>query len=263
MKRIFFMSVASIIVLTGCTTQQNELFTAIENSYSLKTGTIASKFEYTTEYNNINIAGTVNGNINISFGDKYDKVDADVNFEDKSDKFEYYVKKNGDIVTDKEDDIIQYTALYTEAPNFTGYEDQVPQPVAATVNVGGVDTQVNQYTFNFDSLDTQVVKSLFDPIIKLGFISSNVLKEDNLEGSFTLNYYIEPTSGNLVKEDLAFTNTEDNSLATKTIITISNEYSYEPTEVELPLGYGEKTDDKQSEAQSEEQSQAQSEAESE
>ncbi len=239
MKRIFFMSLVSLIAFTGCSSEENELLSAIDNSYDLNTGSIVSNFDYTTEYNNIDIAGTVDGQVKILFGSDYDKIAANVNFEDKKEVIEYYVDKKGDIITENTDSDVVYAPLYIEAPELDEYAEQVPEPTAAEINVDGAKVKVNKYSFKFEKLNTEVAKSMFDPIVKLGFVSTDVLQSELIEGTFNLNYFVDPETGNLVKETLSFTNEANNSIATKTKIEVANTYNYDETEVELPAGYGE------------------------
>lgn len=252
MKKIIFMSLASLITLTGCSGEDNELLNAIDNSYDLNSGSIVSKFDYTTEYNNIDIEGTVDGTIKILFGDDYDKISADVNFEDAKDSFEYYVDNKGEVIADTQNSDVAYAPLYIDAPDLGIYEDSVPEPTKATIKIDDKDVDVNQYSFNFEKLNTEVAKSMFDPIIKLGFVSPDVLQTDEITGNFKLNYYVEPETGNLVKESLEFSNNDNNKLDTKTSIKIENVYTYDEQEVTLPDGYGEVTSEATSEVASEE-----------
>lgn len=252
MRKIIFMSLASLITLTGCSGEENELLKAIDNSYDLNSGSIVSKFDYTTEYNNIDIAGTVDGTIKILFGDDYDKISANINFEDAKDSFEYYIDNKGKVVANTQNSDVAYAPLYIEAPDLGIYEDSVPEPTKATIKINDKDVNVNQYSFNFDKLNSEVAKSLFDPIIKLGFISPDILQADEITGNFKLNYYVEPESGNLVKESLEFSNKDDDKLDTKTSINIENVYTYDEQNVTLPEGYGEVASDTGSEETSEE-----------
>lgn len=239
MKRIFVMSLASLILLSGCGTEDNELLTAIDNSYDLKTGSIESSFSYSTKYNNIDIEGTVAGKIKILFGDQYDKVSANVNFEDNNETIEYYVDNKGNIITESAESNVAYAPLYIEAPDLKNYIDKIPAPTQETTMVNGKNVAVNKYSFNFGSLDTEVVRAMFDPILKLGFVSTNILQNEQINGDFSLNYFVDPTTGNLLKEVISFSNSSDDSLATKTNVEITNIYNYDQTDVELPARYGE------------------------
>lgn len=258
MKKLFCMSLATLLVFTGCGSEENELISAINNSYDLDTGSITSKFNYTTEYENIDIAGTVEGKLKIAFGKDYDKVSADVNFEDKAEKFEYYVDNKGNIITDQMTSDMLFAPLYTSAPDLNSSVESIPEPKEATIKYDGADVTVNQYAFTFDQLDADVAKSMFDPIVKLGFISSEVLQGDVIEGSFKLTYNVNPETGMLLSESLKYASKVDDSLSTKTTVTIKNTYSYDETEVELPAGYGEESEaaseesDDKSEVKSEE-----------
>ncbi|WOO88175.1 hypothetical protein RZE82_04405 [Mollicutes bacterium LVI A0039] len=232
MKKLFFMSIASMITLTGCGSNEHELIQAIDNSYDLSTGQIVSKFDYTTEYNNIEIAGTVKGLITIDFGKDVDKISAQINFEGNEDAFEYYVDNKGNIIADNEQSL--YAPLYIDAPDLSEYLEELPEPVYTVVDVDGVETPVNQYTLLLEEMSTPVAKSIFDPIIKMGFVSSDVLQLEKIKGDFTLNYYVNPETGLLVSETLDYTNSTDDGLNTKTTIHIENSYSYEENEVSLP-----------------------------
>lgn len=233
------MSLASLVLLTGCGSEENELVSAIENSYDLNTGSIVSDFDYTTEYNNIDIEGTVDGQIKILFGEDYDKISADVNFKDKKEAIEYYVDKKGDIITDNPESDVVYAPLYIDAPQLGDYVSQIPEPTQDKIEVDGKELAVNKYEFNFESLNTDIATAMFDPIVKLGFISSDILQSETIAGKFTLTYFVDPETGNLVKEALTFGNQSEGDLAAKTSIEVTNTYNYDETTVELPEGYGE------------------------
>lgn len=234
MRKIFCMSLATLITLTGCSSDDNELVTAIGKSYDLETGSIESKFNYTTEYGNIDIAGTVSGDINIEFGDDLDKISANVNFEDKQDKFEYYVDHKGNIISDDVDTDVMFAPLYINAPDLDPYIESIPEPKSITKSIDGVDKQFNMYTFSFEKLDTEVAKSLFDPVIKLGFVSTDILQGDIIDGTFKLTYVVDPETGLLYSEKVNFVSEEDDNLSTKTTININNMYNYDQTDVSLP-----------------------------
>lgn len=247
MKKIIFIPFASLITLTGCGSEENELLNAIDNSYDMKTGSIVSNFDYTTEYNNIDIEGTVAGTINILFGSDYDQISADIEFEDAKDSFEYYVDNKGNVIAEDQNSEVAYAPLYIEAPDLEMYEESVPEPEQTTIKIDGQEMTVNQYSFEFEKLNTEVAKSMFDPVIKLGFVSPDILQTDEISGTFKLDYYVDSESGNLVKESLEFANKKDNELDTKTSIKIVNTYSYDEEEVTLPEGYGLATSETSSE----------------
>lgn len=234
MKKILYVPIMAAILLTGCSSSDNELLAAIDNSYNLKTGTIQSDFKYSTEYENIEIEGVVDGSINIDFGSKYDKITADINFDDKSDKVEYYVDNKGNILSANNTGEVSFAPLYIEAPDLSKYEDQILEPSPTTIKVDGNEVKVNEYTFKFDKLDADVAKSMFDPIIKLGFVSADVLQAEFVDGTFNLSYYVNPETGLLEKESLSFTQKGDDTQSTKTVVKIENVYSYDEVEVEVP-----------------------------
>lgn len=238
MKRIFVMSLASLLLVTGCGAKDNELLTAINNSYDLDTGSIESNFAYSTEYNNIDIEGTVAGKIKILFGEKYDKVSANVNFENNKENIEYFVDNKGNIITESSESNVVYAPLYMEAPEINSYLDKIPEPTQETISIKGKDVKVNKYIFTFDALDTKVAKAMFDPILKLGFVSTNILQNEQITGKFNLSYFVDPETGNLLKEKISFSNQADDTLSTKTNVEITNTYNYDKTDVELPAGYG-------------------------
>ncbi len=252
MKKLFTISIAALIGLTACGSEQNELISAIEKSYDLDTGTITSKFEYTTEYNNLELEGTVEGNLKVQFGSKYDLVTANVGYGDSSDVIEYYVDQNGEVVGDAGEEVDSlYAPLYIEAPQLDAYADSIPEPTETTIKVDGQDTTVNQYTLEFAKVDTDIAKTLFDPIVKLGFISSDILNANEIVGKFTMNYFVDPETGLLVKEELSFSNEEDNELSTKTKVKITNTYNYDEVEVELKDTEASEASSEASEASSE------------
>lgn len=238
MKKVFFMSLTLLILFTGCSSEQNELITAIDKSYDLDTGSIVSNFNYTTEYNNIDIAGTVDGQIEILYGDDYDKVTANINFGEKNDAIEYYVDKKENIINEDSKSDVVYAPLYLEGPELDGYIEQIPEPTTTELEIAGQSQTVNQYSFELASLETEVAEAMFDPIVKLGFVSPDVLKSETIDGTFNLNYYVDPETGYLLKENLSYTSQADNTISTKTTISIENTYDYEQTIVELPAGYG-------------------------
>lgn len=233
------MSLTSLIILTGCGSKDNELLAAIENSYDLSTGSIESNFEYTTEYNNIDIEGTVDGNIKVLFGNEYSKVTANINFEDESENIEYYIDSKDNIISNDNDRNINYTPLFTDAPNIGDYIESIPKPKKTTISINDKDISVDSYAFDFGTLDTKAAKIIFDPIVKLGFVSSDILQSDEINGDFTLTYFVDPTSDQLLKECFTYTSQEDDSLSTNTTVKVSNIYNYDETTVELPAGYGE------------------------
>lgn len=242
MKRIFFMSLTSLVLLTGCGSKDNELLTAIENSYDLKTGSIESNFEYTTEYNNIDIEGTVAGKIKVLFGDQYSKVTADIIFEDDSENIEYYVDGKDNIISNDFEHNVSYTPLFTEAPNIgDSLTDSIPVPTAETIEINNTEIKVDTYEFDFNTLDTKAANTIFDPVIKLGFVSTEILQSEQIDGDFSLTYYVDPTTDKLVKECFKYNSQEENSLSTNTTVEISNIYDYSETTVELPAGYGDQT----------------------
>ncbi len=234
MKKILYIPIMATILLTGCSSNDNELLSAIEDSYNLKTGTIQSDFKYSTQYANIEIEGVVEGSIDISFGSDYDKITADINFDDNSDKVEYYVDNKGEILSANDSSDVSYAPLYIEAPDLSKYEEDILEPKATTIKVDGKETKVNEYTFKFEKLDTEVAKSMFDPIIKLGFVSADIMQEDFIDGTFNLSYFVNPETGLLEKETLSFTQTGDDTQSTKTTVKIENVYSYDEVEVEVP-----------------------------
>lgn len=234
MKKILYIPIMATILLAGCSANDNELLSAIEDSYDLKTGTIQSDFKYSTQYDNIEIEGVVEGTINIAFGSDYDKITADINFDDNSDKVEYYVDNKGEILSADDEGEVLYAPLYIDAPDLSKYEDDILEPKSTKIKVDGKDVNVNEYTFEFDKLDTEVAKSMFDPIIKLGFVSADIMQADFINGTFNLSYYVNPETGLLEKESLSFTQTGDDTQSTKTTVKIENNYSYEEVEVEVP-----------------------------
>lgn len=238
MKRIFVMSLVSLLLVTGCGAEDNELLTAINNSYDLNTGSIESSFVYSTEYNNIDIEGTVAGNIKILFGENYDKVSANVNFEDNKENIEYFVDNKGNVITKNSESNVAYAPLYIEAPELKNYIDKVPAPTQEMISADGKNIKANKYSFKFDALDTKVVKAMFDPILKLGFVSTNILQNEQINGQFNLDYFVDPETGHLLKEKISFSNQSDDTLSTKTNVEITNTYNYDKTDVELPVGYG-------------------------
>lgn len=241
MKKIFFMSLSSLLLLSGCSTQDNELLTAIENSYDLKTGSIESNFIYETEYNNIDIEGVVDGNIKILFGDEYSKVNAIINFEDDSEHIEYYVDDKDNIISNDFDQELSYTPLFSTAPDLSSHIDEIPAPTKETIKVNDQELAVDTYEFNFTSLDTGTAKLIFDAIVKLGFVSSDILQSEQIDGQFTLKFFVDPETDRLIKECFTFSNQEDNSLSTNTKVEITNIYDYTATTVELPEGYGQQS----------------------
>lgn len=247
MKKLFFITFASLIALSGCGAEENELLNAIDNSYDLDTGQIQSKFDYTTEYNNIDIEGTVSGLITIDFGNDLDKITANINFEGSEDQFEYYVDSKGNIISNTESTEVDYAPLYIDAPNLSDFAEEIPEPKASTFKTEDGEIDVNVYTFEFTELSTDIAKSLFDPIIKLGFVSTEVLQRETIEGNFKLNYYVDIETGKLVAETLDYSNKTTDNLTTKTEIHIENTYSYEENIVELPQSESE-TESEMSEA---------------
>lgn len=234
MKKILYIPIMATILLTGCSATDNELLSAIEDSYDLKTGIIQSDFKYSTQYDNIEIKGVVEGSINIAFGSDYDKITANINFDGNSDKVEYYVDNKGEILSADDEGEVSYAPLYIDVPDLSKYEDDILEPKTTKIKVDGKEVNVNEYTFEFDKLDTEVAKSMFDPIIKLGFVSADIMQADFINGTFNLSYYVNPETGLLEKESLSFTQSGDDSQSTKTTIKIENVYSYEEVEVEVP-----------------------------
>ncbi|WOO89993.1 hypothetical protein R2F61_04665 [Mollicutes bacterium LVI A0078] len=234
MKKILYIPIMATILLTGCSATDNELLSAIEDSYNLKTGTIQSDFKYSTQYDNIEIEGVVEGSINIAYGSDYDKITADINFDDNTDKVEYYVDNKGEILGADDEGEVLYAPLYIDAPDLSKYEDDILEPKSTKIKVDGKDVNVNEYTLELDKLDTEVAKSMFDPIIKLGFVSADIMQADFINGTFNLSYYVNPETGLLEKESLSFTQTGDDTQSTKTTVKIENNYSYDEVEVEVP-----------------------------
>lgn len=234
MRKLVIITFASMITLSGCGSESNELIDAINNSYNMDSGSIISNFQYTTEYGNIDIEGTVSGTIIADFSSDLDKVTASVNFKGSEESFEYYIDDKGNVIVSDSNADVLYSPLYDEAPDLEQYIGSIPVPESKTIKVDGEDVLVNEYNFKLDNLNNEVVKSLFDTVVKLGFVSSDILKEENIEGTYNLSFDVEAETGQLVEERLEYMSQGESSLSTSTSISVSNTYSYDNVDVDLP-----------------------------
>lgn len=232
MKKLITLSVAGLIAFTGCGEEKNELVSAIDGSYGMESGAIATTFSYTTEYDNIDLAGEVEGTLDLAFDKELDSVIGSIAFGDKTDNFEYFIDNKGNITSSGNNEDVLYSSLYTEAPDLSEFVEQIPAPESVEIDVDGSTVTANQYKLELDSLSTDVAIELFDPIIKLGFISTEVLNSESVTGSFNLIFNVDPETSKMINSKMVYSNEENNEIGTKTNISIENVYSYVEQDVQ-------------------------------
>lgn len=248
MKKLITLSVAGLIALTGCGEEKNELISAIDGSYGMESGAITTTFSYTTEYDNIDLAGEVEGTLDLAFDKELDSVIGSIEFGDKTDNFEYFIDSKGNITSSGSNQDVLYSSLYEEAPDLSDFVEQIPTPESVEIDVDGSTVTANQYKLELDKLNTNVAIELFDPIIKLGFISAEVLNSDNVTGSFDLTFNVDPETSKMINSKIEYSNEEENEIGTKTDISIENVYSYEEQDVQVASDIESASDSEASEA---------------
>lgn len=235
MKRLLSMAVVGAILLSGCGSS-NELVDAIDNSYS-NSGKIISKYNYNTSYDNLEVGGDIKGAVTTTYGDDVSLIEGNIDFSGTNNEFTYYANDKDDVYSYDGSEVTEevLAPLYTESPDISDYIDSIPEPTNEEVEVDGVTYNSDVYSFAFDDgLNTGIASSMFDTVIKLGFVSSDLLTNEDVDGKFSLEFYVDSETGNLIKEVSKFSNADNDSDTTKTEITVVTTFDYEEQEVEVP-----------------------------
>ncbi len=237
MRQIFGIAILSAIMLSGCATTNNELLQAIDDSYSMDSGKIISKYKYETSYDNLELGGEVKGTIAMSYSSPFDLIEGNIAFADTNQKFKYYVSEDNNVYS-LENNKLQEKAmlpLYTNEPNLHKYQKKIPKPTTKTVTVAGEKYECDMYVIEAsEQVDTKLVNALFETVIKLGLVGSDVLTADTISGNFSFTFYVDQSSGKLIKEIVTYQNQEEEGLASQIKVEIETSFDYSKQQFEVP-----------------------------
>ncbi len=235
MKRIYITILVMVMVLSGCSAS-NPLLSAISQNYEMDEGKIKSSFIYNTTFDKLDLGGNIKGNILLTLGDEYDKLDVTTTYNDVDTNETFYIDEDDNALqlADKKVETALITPIFEKDPDLSDLTEMEVTPKTETVTALGKEYKADKYTLKFDEkIDTDFAKILFETIIDLGLVDVDNLQSEQINGDFNLVFYIDQESGRLVREEFNFTNENTDTEGTS-VIRLTNEFSFEKEEFEVP-----------------------------
>lgn len=237
MKKIISLLVGITLMLAGCGGGNNELSTAIYNSENMNTGVINADFTYKSDFGNVEVGGDVTGNVNLTYGETFDKVSGNITLNENVDDFTYYINDDNVYSVDEDGNKVveTVTPFFHQTLDINELVTTIPEPTVEDIEIGDTTVTTNVYTIGIENkISGEQAAALFDVVVKLGLVSSEVLSTDSIPGNITLVFYVDQQTGNLVKEVASYTNADVEDATSVTTIEATTTFDYQPATFEVP-----------------------------